>query len=408
MKVTIIVGGRWHAFDLAKELYLKGYLYRLITNYPYFAIKKWGIPKEHVVSLPTTFFLVKAIYWLGGESLMMKCQWVIHSWFARQASKYLQGSQLIHAWSSWAEPSLEWSIRNAIPSILERSSAHILEQSSLLRSEYLRLGASWSHTHPKIEAMECREYQLASMISVPSTFVQDTFKSRGFKEPKVAKHLLGADLRKFVPKYPSTDNRIKKNALKILFVGSLTPQKGVHDLLNAFNKFHSNSSCLTLLGGGISTEIKQVINQNRDVRVICPGHQDQNKLIDYYHDHDLLVLPSIQDGFGMVLAQALCCGLPIIASVNTGGKDLLELDGLSPRTVRFAGIDCVEYSAGWIIPIRSPAVMTSLFEYIHVNQIVLSEKQDAARLLRNADLSWQSYASSLCSSYMSLLKCETK
>ena len=81
MKVTIVVGGRWYAFDLAKELYLKGHLYRLITNYPYFAIKKWGIPKEYIVSLPTTFFLVKAIYWLGGESLMMKCQWLVHSWF---------------------------------------------------------------------------------------------------------------------------------------------------------------------------------------------------------------------------------------------------------------------------------------------------------------------------------------
>ena len=109
MKVTIVVGGRWHAFDLAKELYLKGYLYRLITNYPYFAIKKWGIPKEYIVSLPTTFFLVKAIYWLGGESLMMKCQWIVHSWFARQASKYLKGSELIHAWSSWAEPSFRWA-----------------------------------------------------------------------------------------------------------------------------------------------------------------------------------------------------------------------------------------------------------------------------------------------------------
>ena len=110
----------------------------------------------------------------------------------------------------------------------------------------------------------------------------------------------------------------------------------------------------------------------------------------------------------MVLAQALCCGLPIIASVNTGGKDLLELDGLSPCTVRFAGIDCIEYSAGWIIPIRSPAVMTSIFEYINENRMVLSEKKDAARLLRNTDLSWESYASSLCSSYLSLLECETK
>ena len=408
MKVTIVVGGRWHAFDLAKELYLKGYLYRLITNYPSFIVEKWGIPKKHIVSLPTTFFLVKAIYWLGGESLMMKCQWFVHSWFARQAAKHLEGSQLIHAWSSWAEPALKWSIRHSIPSILERSSAHILEQSNLLRSEYLRLGSSWKQTHPKIEAMECREYHLASMISVPSTFVQHSFKRRGFKEPKVAKHLLGADLTKFVLKYPPTKNSISKNGLKILFVGSLTPQKGVHDLLDAFKQFHSDSSRLTLLGGGITPEIKQVIDQNHDARVIRPGHQDQSKLIDYYHHHDLLVLPSIQDGFGMVLAQALCCGLPIIASVNTGGKDLLELDGLSPRIVRFADIDCVEYSAGWIIPIRSRAVMTSIFQYIHVNKMALSEKQDAARQLRNADLSWQTYAASLCSSYKSLLKYETK
>ena len=53
-----------------------------------------GNSKKHIVSLPTTFFLVKAIYWLGGESLMMKCQWIVHSWFARQASKHLKGSEL--------------------------------------------------------------------------------------------------------------------------------------------------------------------------------------------------------------------------------------------------------------------------------------------------------------------------
>ena len=34
MKVTIVVGGRWHAFDLARELERQGHLHRLITNYP--------------------------------------------------------------------------------------------------------------------------------------------------------------------------------------------------------------------------------------------------------------------------------------------------------------------------------------------------------------------------------------
>ena len=62
MKITIVVGGRWHAFDLAKELDKKGYLHRLITNYPKWFVQKWGIPKTKVVSLPLTFWLVKAIY----------------------------------------------------------------------------------------------------------------------------------------------------------------------------------------------------------------------------------------------------------------------------------------------------------------------------------------------------------
>ena len=199
MKVTIVVGGRWHAFDLAKELNLKGCLYRIITNYPSWYVQKWGIPKENIISLPATFYLVKAIYWLGGEKLMMRCQWIIHSWFAQAAAKHLEGSQLIHAWSSWAEPSMRWANKHAIPSVLERSSAHILEQSLLLKEEYSCLQSKWIATHPSIEEMECREYMLASMISVPSRFVQESFMRRGFTPQKVKKHLLGANLHNFKP-----------------------------------------------------------------------------------------------------------------------------------------------------------------------------------------------------------------
>ena len=65
MRVTIIVGGRWHAFDLAKEVYEQGHLHRLITNYPRWIVSRWGIPSEKVVSLPMTFWIVKAIYSLG-------------------------------------------------------------------------------------------------------------------------------------------------------------------------------------------------------------------------------------------------------------------------------------------------------------------------------------------------------
>ena len=55
MKITIVVGGRWHAFDLAQQLHAHGHLHRLITNYPRWFVMRWGIPAEKVVSLPFTF-----------------------------------------------------------------------------------------------------------------------------------------------------------------------------------------------------------------------------------------------------------------------------------------------------------------------------------------------------------------
>ena len=87
---------------------------------------------------------------------MMRCQWIVHRWFANLAVKYLEGSELIHGWSQWSEPSLQWARQNAVPTVLERSSAHILEQSKLLRAEYSRLGLNWAETHPRIDEDEER------------------------------------------------------------------------------------------------------------------------------------------------------------------------------------------------------------------------------------------------------------
>jgi glycosyltransferase involved in cell wall biosynthesis len=49
---------------------------------------------------------------------------------------------------------------------------------------------------------------------------------------------------------------------------------------------------------------------------------DEMWLVQYYNQAKVFVLPSQEDGFGMVLSQALACGLPIVCSKNTGGRDL--------------------------------------------------------------------------------------
>ena len=58
MKITISVGGRFHAFNLAQQLFKRGHLERLITSYPKFETVKYGIPREKIRSV-----LFKEIVW---------------------------------------------------------------------------------------------------------------------------------------------------------------------------------------------------------------------------------------------------------------------------------------------------------------------------------------------------------
>jgi glycosyltransferase involved in cell wall biosynthesis len=65
------------------------------------------------------------------------------------------------------------------------------------------------------------------------------------------------------------------------------------------------------------------------------GHVPQTELKNLMSRSHVMVLPSVQDGFGMVMAQAMACACPVIASRNTGSEDLFS-DG----------------SEGFIVPIR--------------------------------------------------------
>ena len=62
MKVSIIVGGRFHAFNLAEQLYKKKYLKKLITSYPKTYIKNnFNIDKEFILSLPLKEILFRTL-----------------------------------------------------------------------------------------------------------------------------------------------------------------------------------------------------------------------------------------------------------------------------------------------------------------------------------------------------------
>jgi len=115
----------------------------------------------------------------------------------------------------------------------------------------------------------------------------------------------------------------------ILFVGRLVPEKGVFDLLAAYAKLDSGVRSevgLVFAGDGISrAELTKRAAQITPGVVCFPGFAQREDLAALYTLADLLVLPTHSDPWGLVVNEAMACGLPIIVSSVAGcSADLVE------------------------------------------------------------------------------------
>jgi glycosyltransferase involved in cell wall biosynthesis len=115
----------------------------------------------------------------------------------------------------------------------------------------------------------------------------------------------------------------------ILFVGRLVPEKGVFDLLAAYAKLESGLRSevgLVFAGDGVSRE--KLTHQAKLMApgVVClPGFRQREDLAGLYALAECLVLPTHSDPWGLVVNEAMACGLPIIVSTVAGcAADLVE------------------------------------------------------------------------------------
>lgn len=388
--ITIVVPGRWHAFDLARELEQLGALHRIVTNYPRSRTRRWSIPDEKVVSLPLTLALTRLAWKLGGESLAVRQQFRINDLFARKAARRIGSPDVVHAWSGAAEPGLRAAQARGIPGVLERSSSHMIEQFRLLRQEYASLGLAWVETPRATVERELREYKLANRVCVPSRFVYRSFVAHGFPKAKLVLNGFGVDVSRFSPN-PKTDD-----VFRVLYAGSLSVRKGIHHLVAAFRAADIPRSELLLVGGA-TAETARLLGVS-DPRIRCVGHVPQTELPALYRTASVFAIASIEEGQATVQAQALACGLPLICTTNTGGEDLLALNGegedVSPGVRR--------YTAGYVVSAGEPAPLAEALRELATDRSRIDAMRSAAAALACRDLSWRRYAVANLQTYTQL------
>ena len=117
----------------------------------------------------------------------------------------------------------------------------------------------------------------------------------------------------------------KKRKNKILYVGRLSKEKGIYELVEGFKLFNKDfpDFKLDLVGDGnqkknLSKFIKKK-NLKGKVKII----KLTNKISKYYKISKMIILPSLFEGFGNVLIEALNFNLPCVATINNGPREIL-------------------------------------------------------------------------------------
>ena len=220
----------------------------------------------------------------------------------------------------------------------------------------------WMATMPGLDdsteklARKEEELRLADRIFVASSFTASTLKDFPGKIAPVQVIPYG---------FPTVSNEERqyedfktKRPLRLLFVGSLSQRKGIADLFEAVKIFGENVT-LTLVGSKTTEDcaaLNDVLKRHRWIPSLA--HEAVLKLM---REHDVLVFPSLFEGFGLVITEAMSQGTPVITTDRTAGPDLIE-----------HGQD------GWLIDAGSTSALQQSIETILMKPSIVQEIGKAA------------------------------
>ncbi|WP_438004214.1 glycosyltransferase family 4 protein [Sorangium sp. So ce321] len=183
----------------------------------------------------------------------------------------------------------------------------------------------------------------------------------------------GADRLPLRPRAGGADR--DGGALRLTFVGSFIPRKGLLELLAAFERIGSPRATLALVGDAArdpayAGRVRGAIARSAFLRarVVVPGVLGDDALAAELAATDALVLPSLLEGYGMVLTEAVRAGVPVLAAragavaevVQDGAEALLwdDGEGLVRSLSRFLEDGALRASMSRAAAVRSAALPT--------------------------------------------------
>jgi len=260
----------------------------------------------------------------------------------RVARRLKPGADMLLVESQIALASILRAREMGMITAIDRTNSHIEYQNEVWGEENRKFGLDWIPNSRQVIEKGLHEYAAADYIFVLSSYVERTFLDRGVPAAKLVKVPSGIDLAPFRP-LPKEDKKFR-----VIFCGAVQNKKGVQYLLEAFHGLNLPDAELWLIGRvfeDLRPTLEKYVGSYR-----LFGYVPNSELARYYSQGSVFVLPSLEEGLARVMLEAMACGLPVVATTNTGAADVIR-----------EGVD------GFIVPIRDVAALREKIAFIYEN-----------------------------------------
>jgi glycosyltransferase involved in cell wall biosynthesis len=323
MKISISATNPCHLYPMALELACRHALGVYYSGYP-----SWKLADKERLGLRTHSLRTTIVYgllkflperWRPSSKSLFRWQ---DQGFDRWTGAHLAPADFVHAMPGQALHTFRGAKQRGIRTVLNHATGPVRAWVKIMEPEYERVGLRLTDVCPYDSAYFAREeeeYALADWHCAASSVVREQLIELGIDARRIWQVPYGADERTFYP-----DDRVAPRNFRIVFAGQLGVRKGLRTLLEALTLAARPEWRIDFYGAVASESQHDLAAYRGATPLHFHGPVSQAALAEAFRAGSVLVLPSIEEGFGLVIPQALNCGLPAIVSDRVGGKDLIR------------------------------------------------------------------------------------
>ncbi|PRH89239.1 hypothetical protein C5L14_01190 [Labrys okinawensis] len=386
-----------HAQQIALALHEQGCLKTFVTGFHYSA-QGWGdrllralpssqaaalreqllrrsietVPHSLVQAYPA-WEILRSIAARGGAGpLIVDRLWDLtsHRFDAAVASRHVPGADAIHAFEYTALASFQRAAQEGAARILHLPSLSSRHFESIRRRELARWkqlddanAAYFSDRFARRQARRDAEIGLADLIVTNSALTARSHIAGGADPAKMLVVPLGAP--PVLDRAQPPDGKAT-GPLRVVYAGNVTLGKGVPYLLEAWRRLPAAAHARLDIYGWIGLPADLLAPADDAIRF--HGARPRAELFRAFEQADILVFPSLADGFGMVVAEAMAHGLPVIVTDMAGAADLVTPE--NGLVIPSADTEALTQTLAWCLDNRErlQAMRTAALEAARLHQ----------------------------------------